>query len=253
MRKINNGFTLVEILAVIVVLGIIMIVALPTYSNIYNSIKLTTYLNNVKTVKSAALDYGNNTYIKDSIKQLHDSSKNDWCSTISIQNLIKAGYIKSDDDYNDQITDVFTGGALGYNLVSNFDDSYSPNSVALCFCSNQLDIDAFIINDLAKDNVYHEGEYVRNLVYSNDATGEKVNKYEFRELKVSFIYNDLAKRIVRAKNNGSSSITVEGVEMNISNYFDGISLSSMNDDFVKALNKAIFDYLTYDSTCPFSN
>ncbi len=253
MRKNNNGFTLVEVLAVVVVLGIIMIVALPTYSNIYNSIKLTTYLNNVKTVKSAALDYGNNTYIKDSIKQLHDSSKNDWCSTISIQNLIKAGYIKSDDDYNDQITDVFTGGALGFNLVSNFDDSYSPNSVALCFCSNQLDIDAFVINDLAKDNVYHEGEYVRNLVYNNDATGEKVNKYEFRELKVSFIYNDLAKKVVKAKNNGSNSITVEGVEMNISNYFDGISLSAMNDDFVKALNNAIFDYLTYDSTCPFSN
>ena len=253
MKKNNNGFTLVEILAVIVVLGIIMIVALPTYSNIYNSIKLTTYLNNVKTVKSAALDYGNNTYIKDSIKKLHDSSKNDWCSTISIQNLIKAGYLKSDDDYNDQITDVFTGAALGYNLVSAFDNSYSPNSVALCFCGNQLDIDAFVINDLAKDNVYHEGEYVRNLIYNNDATDEKVNKYEFRELKVSFIYNDLAKRVVKAKNNGSNSITVEGVEMNIRNYFDGISLSSMNDDFVRALNRAIFDYLTYDSTCPVNN
>ena len=201
------------------------------------------------------MDYGNNTYIKDSIKKLHDNPvNNDWCSTISIQNLIKAGYLKSDDDFNDQITDVFTGGALGFNSLGLYSNEYPLNAVALCYCSNKLDIEAMIINDLGKDNVYHEGEFVRNINYSIADDNISFNKYEFKELKVSFIYNDLAKRVIQALKNNRDSVTVEGVKIEFGNYFESVgTLSLANELFVKTLNDAIFSYLTYDSACPSGN
>lgn len=255
MKKNNKGFTLVEILAVIVILGIIMIVALPTYSNIYNSIRLTTYLNNIKTIKSAALDYGSNPSIKDSVKKLHDNTSSstenkDWCKTISVTNLIKSGYLASDDDNLDQITDVFTGSAMGYNIQNKYNVSYPVDGVALCYCDKKLDIDAFVIKDLDRDQVYHAGEYIRNYVY-DDATYGSANIYEFRELKISFVYNDVFKAIVKAKN--KEKVNIEGVECRIGNLFDGITgdLTLDNEELVKKINNFIFtnDNLTYKSTC----
>ena len=256
MRKNNKGFTLVEILAVIVILGIIMVVALPTYSNIYNSIRLTTYLNNVKTIKSAALDYGNNSYVKDSVKKLHDDAVNkgttkNWCKTISIDNLIKAGYLLSDDDNLNQITDVFTGDHMGFNIQSNYNSDYPEDGVDLCYCSDKLDIAAFVIKDLTPGQVYHAGEEVRN--YINDPRlGTSATYYEYRELKVSFIYNDLFKTVVKAKD--KSKVTIEGVECDIGNTFNGITgnYTISNEDLVKKINEFIIANLTYESTCKHS-
>ncbi len=255
MNKNNKGMTLVEILAVIVILGIIMIVALPTYSNIYNSIRLTTYLNNIKTIKTAALDYGNNSSIKDSIKKLHDntnstSTTKDWCKTISVTNLIKAGYLASDNDDFDQITDVFTGGAMGYNLQNKYNASSPKDGIALCYCDKKLDIDAFVIKDLDRDQVYHEGEFIRN--YVNDpTTNSSTTLYEFRELKISFVYNDVFKAIVKAKN--KDTVTIEGVTCELGNLFEGVEgdLTLDNEALVKKVNSFIFNNsdLTYKSTC----
>ncbi|MCR5483016.1 MAG: type II secretion system GspH family protein [Bacilli bacterium] len=257
MKKNNKGFTLVEILAVIVILGIIMIVALPTYSSVYNSIRLSTHLNNIKTIKNAALDYGSNTGVKDEIKKLHDSSKknlsnsssiNDWCKVISITNLIKAGYLSSDDDNLNQITDVFTGSAMGYNLQNNYNSSSPKDGVALCYCKDKLDIDAFVIKDLDRYQVYHSGEYVRNFI-ADESTGNSTTVYEFRELKVSFIYNDAFNKIVKARN--KATVDIEGEKVDINGAFSGITgdFSLSNDAVVKKVNELIFRDLTNNPTC----
>ena len=246
MEKNNKGFTLVEILAVIIILGIIMIVALPTYSSVYNAIRLTTHLNNIKTIRSAALDYGSNSYIKDTVKNLHDNtsketSSKDWCKTISISNLIQAGYLTSDTDELDQITDVFTGTAMGYNLQNRYTGA-PLDGVALCYCSEKLDIEAYVIKDLAVGQIYHKGEYIRN--YVNDEL------YEFKELKVSFIYNDVFKKIVNART--KSSVDIEGINIELKDTFDGITsdFTINNTTLVNKINKLIFNSkLVNESTC----
>ena len=245
MKRRNKGFTLVEILAVIVVLGIIMIVALPTYSSIYNSVKLTTYLNTVKTIKTAALDYAGNSYVKDSVKDMHDnagSANKAWCKTVTIDNLIRAGYLKSDLDEKNAIVDVFTGEDMGYD-VFNLDgsvDTSRESTVSLCYCKDNLDIDAFVTKDLYYDQIYHKGEFVRVL---------KDNKYEYRELKVSFLYNDFALDAYKASK-GSKEFTVEGIRINVGNAFDSITDSSRdNIDFLNAVNKLIIENLTLEPTC----
>ena len=253
MKKNNKGFTLVEILAVIVILGIIMVVALPTYSSVYNSIRLTTYLNNVKTIKNAALDYGNNSSIKDSVKKLHDNTNNesvpkDWCKTVSISNLIKAGYLSSDDDNLEQITDVFTGAAMGYNIQSDINPDSPKDGVALCYCKDKLDIEAYVIKDLDRDQVYHAGEYIRNYV-KDAANSGSATIYSFRQAKVSFIYNDVFSKIVKAKNKGS--VTIEGIEITIGSTFNGVGddLTHNNAALVKKINELIINKLTYEPTC----
>ena len=47
MRKNKNGFTLIEILAVIVILGIVMIIAIPAVSNYLVTSRKSTYMSNV--------------------------------------------------------------------------------------------------------------------------------------------------------------------------------------------------------------
>ena len=256
MKKNNKGFTLVEILAVIVILGIIMTVALPTYSSIYNSIRLTTYLNNIKTIKNAALDYGNNSAIKDSVKHLHDNtgtdhSSKDWCKVISITNLIEAGYLASDDDHFTQITDVFTGSAMGYNAQHKYKSSSPQDGVALCYCNDKLDIDAFVIKDLDVNQVYHAGEYVRNYV-NDDTTNDSDTVYEFRELKVSFIYNELFVKISKAKSN--TKVSIEGIDIPVGNVLSSVSGGFFinNPEAVNKVNELIMKYLTNNPTCKHS-
>ena len=241
--KNNKGFTLVEMLATVVILGLIMIVALPLYSSVYNSVKSTTYLNTIKTIKVAALDYGSNTYIKDSIKNMSyktDSTKYDWCKTVNISDLIKAGYIKSDNDYLDQITDLYTGESVGFNsLQSTYVDK---STMSICYCKDSLDIDAFLTKDLGVNQTYVEGEYVRIV---------KNNQYHtFRYVKKEFAYNDVLSGVIKALKSGASSYTYDGIKMNFGVIFTGVTSYSKDDAaFITAFNRLIEDNLTTAGKC----
>lgn len=240
MKKKNKGFTLVEILAVIVVLGLIMIVALPTYSSIYNSVKLSTYLNTVKTIRSAALDYGSNSYVKDLAKEIHDkSSDNNWCKVVTHDDLIKAGYLKSDSDEVNMITDVFTGASMGYDKY--FNASKITSTVSICYCKDDLDIEAFVNKDLDYGQVYHAGEVIRVIDGSS---------YSFKTLNASFIYDDFVNDAIKASKSNSKKFTVSGIEVPVGTSLDGITdYKKTNTTLVNIINRLIVDNLTKDSTC----
>ncbi len=239
----NKGFTLVEMLATVVILGLIMIVALPLYSSVYNSIKATTYLNTLKTVKVASLDYGSNTYVKDSIKRLSyktDSTKYDWCKTVNIKDLIKAGYIKSDSNQFEEITDVYTGYQIGYNSLYN--DTVDVSTMSLCYCKDTLDIDAFLTKDLNAGQIYIAGEYIR-VVKKNDY-------YTFRYVEKSFMYDDLLSTVIKALKRGESKCTYEGDEIKFGSAFAGITEYDLsNDAFYEKFNSFVIDKFTSASKC----
>ena len=52
--KVKNGFTLVELLAVISILAIIVIIALPNIMGMFNSAKKSSFTSEVKNIISAA-------------------------------------------------------------------------------------------------------------------------------------------------------------------------------------------------------
>lgn len=87
----RNGFTLVELLSVIIVLGLIMAVVVPSVIGTIKESKEKAYQTNVEMVKSAAESYINMSF---------DSYKENFISpgyvNISIPLLVEDGFLKPD-------------------------------------------------------------------------------------------------------------------------------------------------------------
>ena len=239
--KNNSGFTLVELLAVMVLLGFVMTLALPIYSSVYNTIKNTTYINTIKTIRMAALDYSANSYVKDEVKNsYHVTGSNDWCKTVNVGDLIKAGYLKSDNDYNDQITDLYTGLPLGYNSLHN--DIYEESTMSLCYCMNSLSVEAYLTKDLAPGQFYHKGETVRFF--------ETSGYYKFRIVSNDFSYDELLGAVIKALKKGEYSVTYEGESFDLSSFSSITDYSTENTTFITTFNALIkLKYLSKEAAC----
>ena len=99
--KNKKGFTLVELMAVIVILAIIIAIAVPTYGKIKRSIDRKNYENKVSLIQVAAAKFAEDTNI----------------TATFVKELIEQGYLQADDeeghiygidkDYNKIILDCF--------------------------------------------------------------------------------------------------------------------------------------------------
>lgn len=112
----KNGFTLVELLAVIVILAIIIAVAVPTIGNLIDNAKTNAHIANEGMLLKAAKYYTgiNNANLPQNIGETVQ---------ISVDTLISNGYISS-------IYDVNNAECNGYVLIRKLDDNnfdYSPH------------------------------------------------------------------------------------------------------------------------------
>ena len=133
----NKGFTLVELLSVILVLGIVIIIAIPSYLNITNNIKNSNLENIKKMVSTSMLNYANKYYLDDIKPANNTCSTNNCCVYYSIR------YIKENNIF--QTTD----GSI-INPVTNLDlDGY----VKVSYDTSNLELLAeFKDNDNDKGN-----------------------------------------------------------------------------------------------------
>ena len=74
----KKGFTLVELIAVIVILGMIIIIAYPAYINIANDMKKSNFENTTKILANTVLNYANK-YDIDNIKPANNTCSNNNC------------------------------------------------------------------------------------------------------------------------------------------------------------------------------
>ena len=88
MKK--NGFTLVELLAVIVIMALLLTVAVPAVIGVSTRIRANMYCTKVEDIESAAKIYGEN--YKDLIEE-----KSDKKLTITVYNLIENNLYKKED------------------------------------------------------------------------------------------------------------------------------------------------------------
>ena len=116
----KKGFTLVELISVIVILGILALIVFPSVLSTINKGKSNTKDSNKKLIIAGAKNY-----VTDNQNSFKSIDGKTYC--ISIGTLYNAGYIKTvigidvDDDVT-KITDVvkavYSGGKFNYSYVS---------------------------------------------------------------------------------------------------------------------------------------
>ena len=101
----NKGFTLIELIAVISIMGLLAIITTPAYDTISKSIKKENYNSKKNTIKSQTVDYVER-YLKNDAYDGIGESKN-LC--FSIKYLIRSGIISSDSEEDEYIENNETG------------------------------------------------------------------------------------------------------------------------------------------------
>ncbi len=154
----RKGFTLVELVAVISILGLLMIIMTPAYNNINNNIKEKNYESKKATIKKAILSYTER-YLKD---QIYPGDKTK-CYFFSVEYLIHSGIYASDDEQEEYITNTLTNQKYSgneliavvyydndkYKLVSNIkgedlkDGIVCDNTNSICDNEGACDINGF--------------------------------------------------------------------------------------------------------------
>ncbi len=97
----NKGFTLVELLAVIVVLAILIAIAVPSTISISNKLKVNMYCSKIDSIETAAKLYGEDR--KDSFIDKYDSQYPS--KTITVKTLVESGDLKKDNNAEPYIVD----------------------------------------------------------------------------------------------------------------------------------------------------
>lgn len=117
----KKGFTLVEILAVIVILGVIMLIAYPAIDNTIKESREKAYLENVNSIEAAFLTYS----------VTYDLGYNEEYQTMDIQTIKNAGLLK-DEDIKNPIDDSTMKGCIVYrweNTTNQYKYEYSAECV----------------------------------------------------------------------------------------------------------------------------
>ena len=99
----NKGFTIVELLAVIAILGILVIIVTPTYDTVNNNIRKMNYDSRKNEIKSQTISFIEK-YAKD--KVYDGTNSNILCFTPAF--LIQNGIISSDDEKEEYIKNDYT-------------------------------------------------------------------------------------------------------------------------------------------------
>ena len=110
----KKGFTVVELLAAIVIMALVIIISIPAYNGISNTIKKNSYDNKISMMIKSTNAYINK-YKKD---EVFEETK---CFTISY--LIGKNVFSPDNDSNNGITNPFDNKDLDGYLVAKYDSN----------------------------------------------------------------------------------------------------------------------------------
>lgn len=90
----KKGFTLVELLAVITILGILLVIAVPQVTSLINDSKEQSYKKQIEFIENSAKNYMSNNSLE--LPDMIEGSK----KCISISTLKTSGYLKDKDIKN---------------------------------------------------------------------------------------------------------------------------------------------------------
>ena len=104
----KKGFTLVEILAVLVLIGLLLGIAIPGINKISSNMKNKSYNKKVNLIESAAILWGqdNKTRLQANSDCKIDDDKNLSCYKIKVSELLSDNYLDSDNNSGDIINPI---------------------------------------------------------------------------------------------------------------------------------------------------
>ena len=106
MKK-KKGFTLVELLAVIVILGLIAVIAIPNSMQVSDSVKKNLYCKKVDLLLSDAKRFGN-----DHLGVLRKAGDQKCYIPVTVDYLIGKGVIKKEQENKPYITNPYDNSAM---------------------------------------------------------------------------------------------------------------------------------------------
>lgn len=181
----KNGFTLVELMAVIAILGIIIAISIPVYNKVQKNIKNKNYENLVSLIEQAAAKYASDTNI----------------TTLYVNNLIKDGYLDPDDNDGFIYDPRDNKKTINCYLIQVTENSgiYYPNLVEKDYSNDNGECSIAVLNEMnnaIKINLYKKGSNVLitesdSKSWSNDDIRLEAwinNKYERNIKKIEWIF-----------------------------------------------------------------
>lgn len=123
VMKKNKGFTLVELLAVIVILAIVSLVAVPSINGLLRKSRTNMFCKKVESIEAAAKYYA-----QDNLSDLASDSKMVIANKIPIRLLVEKGYLKKDSDNCIVGSNCVTDPRDKSSLDNNYIDIYSENN-----------------------------------------------------------------------------------------------------------------------------
>lgn len=110
-RKKSLGFTLVELLAVIVILAIVTLIAVPNVNGLIKKNKEKMFCQKISSIESSAKNYAQDFY-----ESIAFNSNNEAGVRVSV--LLEKGYIKADSKETKAVTDPRSGDSLLNKIVT---------------------------------------------------------------------------------------------------------------------------------------
>jgi prepilin-type N-terminal cleavage/methylation domain-containing protein len=120
----NKGFTLVELLSVIVILGAVLVVAIPNIVKVIDKSKTDTYNQMIRTITKATKEYITSNALKiDNFSTTGDST------VISLQQLVDAGFLKNKIENPKTKTLLNLSSTITVTITSSGGYSYNTSNI----------------------------------------------------------------------------------------------------------------------------
>lgn len=206
MERREKGFTLVELLAVIVILAILALIAIPNVSSLVRKSKTNMFCKKVESIEAAAKNYA-----QDNLSNLATSEKTTVANRIPLSFLVEKGYLNKDSK------DCIVGTNCVLDERSN---TYLDNNYVEIYSEN---------NRLYGRYLYSREDATNNICHKKDSTSYSVSEYGTYNQSANTKTNDYSRFDINSPINSAN--TTSNLPFYFDLYVDGVKISSGVSDY----------------------